>query len=149
MESAQAGCPDRTGSGNGRIPGRSQSTGSEKRPAVGGDHGAYDGIDRLATFMRAEASPGSVLYHHWLGYHYRFYLYDTALRLHWYPDPEDLVGDATVYRRLPRYIAFPSWRDSTIIEKRLKAAGIALTPVLETFRRDGTVSFRLYQMAGP
>ena len=63
---------------------------------------------RLAAYLRANVPAGAVLYHHWLGYHYRFYLYGAPLRLHWYPDPADLVQDATVYRREPRYIAFPS-----------------------------------------
>jgi hypothetical protein len=68
---------------------------------LGGDHGAYDGIDHLATYMRSQAPPGSVLYHYWLGYHYHFYLYGAPLRLHWYPDLDDLVSDAYVYRRDP------------------------------------------------
>jgi hypothetical protein len=116
---------------------------------VGGDHGAYDGIDHLATYLRTQAPPGSVLYHYWLGYHYRFYLYDAPLRLHWYPDLEDLAHDTYVYRREPRYIAFPSFRDSAPVEAALVAAGIRLVPVHETIRRDGTVSFRLYRLEGP
>ena len=99
--------------------------------------------------MRDEAPQGSVLYHHWLGYHYRYYLYGTPLRLHWYPDLEDLQQDATIYRREPRYIAFPSWRDSVPVEAALADSGIFLEPVLETTRRDGSVSFRLYRMEGP
>jgi hypothetical protein len=116
---------------------------------LGGDHGAYDGIDELAAYIRAEAPPGSVLYHYWLGYHYRFYLYGAPLRQHWYPDLEDLVHDATVYRREPRYIAFPSWPDSAPARSALSGAGIQLRPVLETYRRDGSVSFQLYRMEGP
>jgi hypothetical protein len=116
---------------------------------VGGDHGAYDGIDDLALFIRSHAPPGAVLYHHWLGHHYRFYLYGAPLRLHWYPDPADLAHDAYVYRRETRYIAFPSWRDSTPMEVALNSAGIRLVPSLETTRRDGTVSFRLYRLEGP
>lgn len=116
---------------------------------VGGDHGAYDGIDQLAAYLRAEAPPGAVLYHHWLGYHYRFYLYGAPLRLHWYPDPEDLAHDATVYRREPRYIAFPSFQDSAPMQAALTAARIDLVPVLTTHRRDGTASFRLYRLQGP
>jgi hypothetical protein len=116
---------------------------------LGGDHGAYDGIDHLATYMRTQAPPGSVLYHYWLGYHYRFYLHGAPLRLHWYPGLDDLAHDAYVYRREPRYIAFPSWRDGAPAEAALAAAGIALEPVYETVRRDGTVSFRLYRLQGP
>jgi hypothetical protein len=116
---------------------------------VGGDHGAYDGIDELAAYVRREAPPGSVLYHYWLGYHYRFYLYGAPLRLHWYPDLEDLAHDATVYRREPRYIAFPSWRDDEPAWSALAGAGIGLVPVFETTRRDGSVSFRLYRLEGP
>jgi 4-amino-4-deoxy-L-arabinose transferase-like glycosyltransferase len=122
---------------------------AHSRLPFGGDHGAYDGIDELATALRAEAAPGSVLYHHWLGYHYRFYLHGAPLRDHWYPDLEDLARDATVYRREPRYIAFPSWRDRAPAEAALVEAGIGLAPVLETARRDGTVSFRLYRLEGP
>jgi 4-amino-4-deoxy-L-arabinose transferase-like glycosyltransferase len=116
---------------------------------IGGDHGAYDGIDELAAYLRREAPPGSVLYHYWLGYHYRFYLYDAPLRLHWYPNLEDLAHDAFVYRREPRYIAFPSWRDDGPARSALTSEGISLEPAFETMRRDGTVSFRLYRLAGP
>lgn len=116
---------------------------------VGGDHGAYDGIDELAAAIRAEAPAGAVLYHHWLGYHYRFYLHGAPLRLHWYPDVEDLVHDATVYRREPRYIAFPSFRDGSAAADALQAAGMELLPAYETRRRDGSASFRLYRLAGP
>jgi hypothetical protein len=116
---------------------------------VGGDHGAYDGIGELAAFLRTEAAPGSVLYHHWLGYHYRFYLYGASFRQHWYPDLADLVHDATVYRREFRYVAFPSWQDSIPARTALRDAGIDLVPLFETKRRDGSVSFRLYRLAGP
>jgi hypothetical protein len=116
---------------------------------LGGDHGAYDGIEDLAVYMQAQAPSGSVLYHSWLGYHYRFYLFGEPLRLHWYPDLENLADDAYVYRREPRYIAFPSWQDSTPAQTALAKAGISLEAVYETLRRDGSVSFRLYRMEGP
>jgi hypothetical protein len=116
---------------------------------LGGDHGAYDGIDRLADYVRTNVPPDAVLYHHWLGYHYRFYLYGVRLRQHWYPDPADLVQDAVAYRREPRYIAFPSFRDGAPMQAALENAGIQLLPVYETTRRDGTVSFRLYRLEGP
>lgn len=116
---------------------------------IGGDHGAYDGIERIADYMRTQAPVGSVLYHHWLGYHYRFYLYSAPLRLHWYPDLQDLAHDAYVYRREPRYIAFPSWRDSSAVKDALNKASIKLEQVYETKRRDGSFSFRLYRLEGP
>jgi 4-amino-4-deoxy-L-arabinose transferase-like glycosyltransferase len=115
----------------------------------GGDHGAYDGIEDLASYMRTQAPPGSVLYHYWLGYHYRFYLYGAPLRLHWYPDLADLIRDAQIYRREPRYIAFPSWRDPEPVVSALNRAGIRLVPVYQTTRRDGSVSFELYRLDGP
>lgn len=116
---------------------------------LGGDHGAYDGIDDLAAYIHTQASPGAVLYHYWLGYHYHFYLYGAPLRLHWYPDLEDLTHDAYVYRREPRYIAFPSWRDGASTKAALAEAGIRLVPILETARRDGSTSLRLYRLEGP
>ena len=122
---------------------------TQSQVPVGGDHGAYDGIDELAAYMRDQAPPGSVLYHYWLGYHYRFYLYGAPLRLHWYPDLDDLVRDAYIYRREPRFIAFPSFRDSQTIRLGLEEAGFLLVPIYEAQRRDGTSSFRLYRLEGP
>ena len=116
---------------------------------VGGDHGAYDGIDNLAVSARENLAPGSILYDHWLGYHYRFYLYGTPVHVHWYPDLLDLVYDAQEYREVPRYIAFPSWHDGLPAVAALERAGINLAPVDETLRRDGSVSFRLYRLVGP
>jgi hypothetical protein len=116
---------------------------------LGGDHGAYDGVDELAAFLRTRSAEDAVLYHYWLGSHYRFYLYGAALRLHWYPDLDDLARDAVIYRREPRYIAFPSWRDGRPATETLAGAGISLEPILETRTRDDSISFRLYQLQGP
>ena len=116
---------------------------------TGGDHGAYDGIDDLAAYARERLPPSSVLYDHWLGNHYRFYLYGATLHVHWYPDTLDLVQDAQAYRREPRYIAFPSWKESLPAAVALADAGIGLAPVYETRRRDGTISFRLFRLVGP
>jgi hypothetical protein len=116
---------------------------------VGGDHGAYDGIDTMASYIRESLPPGSVLYDHWLGHHYRFYLYGAPLHIHWYPDLEDLALDAALYVREPRYIALPSWHDSSDTVAALAAAGVALRPAYQALRRDGTVSFRLFQLVGP
>jgi hypothetical protein len=116
---------------------------------IGGDHGAYDGMDDLAAYAREQLPAGSVLYDHWLGYHYRFYLYGAPLHIHWFPDTSDLVQDALAYRREPRYIVFPSWRADSPAVAALAGAGISLAAVYETARRDNTISFRLYRLVGP
>ena len=122
---------------------------SRSELALGGDHGAYDGIDEMAAYLRTEIPADSVLYHYWLGYHYRFYLYGAPLRTHWYPTVVDLGADAYVYRNESRYIAFPSWKDGAPAHRALADAGISLLPVMEATRRDGSVSFRLYRLDGP
>jgi len=119
------------------------------RVPIGGDHGAYDGIDDLAAYARSQLPSGSVLYDHWLGHHYRFYLYGAPLQIHWYPDLPDLTRDALARRQEQRYIAFPSWREEPPAVRALTSAGIDLAPVYETLRRDGSVSFRLYRLVGP
>jgi hypothetical protein len=116
---------------------------------LGGDHGAYDGIDDLTACIEAEAPPGAVLYHYWLGYHYRFYLFGAPLRLHWYPHLRDLARDATIYRREPRFIALPSFRDTEAVPAALASAGIDLEKVCDTVRRDDSVSFELFRLVGP
>ncbi len=119
---------------------------------VGGDHGAYDEIDRLAAALRAEAEKEArttVVYHHWLGYHYRYYLYGAPVRTHWWPDLPDLLQDAERYRQESRWIAFPSWVDEKPVRAALGGAGMQLQLALETLREDGSVSFRLYRIEGP
>ncbi len=116
---------------------------------IGGDHGAYDGMDDLAAYAREQLPAGSVLYDHWLGYHYRLYLYGAPLHIHWYPGTPDLVQDALSYRREPRYIVFPSWKDGSPAVVALAGAGISLAAVYETPRRDNSISFRLYRLVGP
>lgn len=117
--------------------------------AIGGDHGAYDGIDDLAAYSRQQVPPGAVLYDHWLGHHYRFYFYGAPIHIHWYPDVADLAEDAGAYQREPRYIAFPSWQGEPPAADALAGAAIDLVPLFEAHRRDDTVSFRLFHLVGP
>ncbi len=118
--------------------------GATSQLPVGGDHGAYQGIDHLAAYVRAHLPPGSTLYYHWLGWHYGYYLWDATVETVWYPDPESLAKQAAEDDDLVRAIAFPGWKDDRSVRRALAAMGLALVPQFATHRGDGSPSFALY-----
>jgi 4-amino-4-deoxy-L-arabinose transferase-like glycosyltransferase len=113
---------------------------------VGGDHGAYDGIDEVAAFLRG-LPEGTVVYQHWLGWHYAYYLFDAPIYLAYWPTPAWLAQDVRAFGEAePRYVAFPSWESSARVEQALGGVGYGLEPVLTKIRRDGTPSFTVYHI---
>lgn len=116
------------------------------RYPIGIDHGTYDGIDAVATFLRG-LPEGSVVYHHWLGWHYADYLFGAPVYLAYWPTPAWLAQDVRIFGTAePRYITFPSWESPARVEMALAEVGYRLEPVLATTRRDGTRSFTVYQV---
>ncbi len=82
------------------------------RLPVGGDHGAYSGIETVAAYLQAEMpEEKGVLYHRWLGWHWNWYLWEGAAgRVYWSNADmliEDLLTDVDGYRR---FIVFPGWQ---------------------------------------
>ena len=113
---------------------------------IGGDHGAYDGIDEIAETLR-RVPPGSVLYDHWLSWELGFYLFDGPAYLVWMPGPDALADDLRAFGTAsPRYIVSPSWESFAETKAAIEAAGFTLEPIQTTPRRDGSLSFTLYQI---
>jgi hypothetical protein len=78
---------------------------------IGGEHWAYQGIDEVATYLKANAAPNAVLYHHWLRWHYTYYLHGADFELRWWQDGAHLRQEAG--RTDPareQYIVLPDWR---------------------------------------
>ena len=117
---------------------------------VGGDHGAYDGVDQLSAYIMAELPRGGVIYHRWLGWHYGFYLFGAPYDYRWWPDIEWLVKDASRPDGIPRVIAFPFWAEGTRqrVLARLQAAGVPVCLRYRVYDRDGRLRFYLYRL-GP
>jgi hypothetical protein len=119
---------------------------AHSRYPVGGDHGAYDGVDEVAAFLRG-LPEGAVVYQHWLGWHYADYLFDAPVYLAYWPTPAWLAQDVRAFGpREPRYVVFPSWESPARVEWALAGAGYELKPVLATARRDGARSFTVYHV---
>lgn len=122
---------------------------AHSRYPVGGDHGAYDGIDEVVSLLHG-LPEGTVVYHHWLGWHYDYYLFDAPVHLAYWPTPAWLVEDVLAFGgREPRYITFPSWESSARVEWALTGVGYELVPTLTTTRRDGAPSFTIYRILPP
>jgi len=113
---------------------------------IGGDHGAYDGIEAVAGYFRDHVPAGSILYHHWLGWHYSFYMFDFPLVLRWYPSSEGLAEDARQVDDAQRYIVFPDGKLTVEVKDALAEAGLTLRRVYWTYRRDGSISFTVYRI---
>jgi hypothetical protein len=116
------------------------------RYPVGGDHWAYDGIDDVTAYLRA-LPEGSVVYQHWLGWHYAFYLFRAPVYVAYWSTPAWLAQDVMAFgARESRYITFPSWESPARVAHRLAGVGYGLDPVLATVHRDTTPSFVVYHI---
>jgi hypothetical protein len=115
--------------------------------AIGGDHGAYDGIDEVARFIRA-LPPEGVLYDHWLSWEFGYYLFDRLLYISWFPTPAALATDLRSFvRTSPRYLVIPSWEAEAEVRAAAAQAGFDFILLHTTTRRDGSLSFSVYQLA--
>lgn len=114
---------------------------------IGGDHGAYDGIDQIANRLR-HMPWGTVLYDQALNWELGYYLFDGPIYLAWFRSPEHLAEDLRAFRDTPtpRLLIVPAWQPSQPLNDAVAAAGYRQDPFLITFRRDGQPSFFVYQL---
>jgi 4-amino-4-deoxy-L-arabinose transferase-like glycosyltransferase len=113
---------------------------------VGGDHGAFQGIDDVADYFRGNAPAGSIVFHKWLAWHYSFYMFDVPLEYYYYPDHDFVLTSADRLPNLKKYVVFPSWTSADELGGVLNAGGWGLNELYRTYRPDGTVSFTIYQI---
>lgn len=116
---------------------------------VGGDHGAYQGIDQVATYLRQDAPADSIVFHYRLRRHFAYYLYGTPFDFRWYSTPDSLAAQAAQSPGKPRYVVIPDWRDSRPLAAALTGNSMRWQVTYQTRRRDGTISFTLYRITGP
>lgn len=113
---------------------------------IGGDHGAYDGIDDVARFIRT-LPPEGVLYDHWLSWEFNYYLFDRLLFVAWFPTPEALTTDLRAFgHSSSRYFVVPSWEADAEMRAAAARAGFEFVSLHTATRRDGSTSFTLYQL---
>jgi hypothetical protein len=114
---------------------------------VGSDHGAYDGIDEVADYLKAQPV-GTVVYYGSLGWTLHYYLFDSYLYLTYVESPaalaEDLIanaGDGSI-----RMLVLPGWEDHADDLSAVERAGFSAERQLETRNRFGGTSFVVYQI---
>ena len=117
---------------------------SEGRMNVGGDRGAHEGIDQLATYLNSKPV-ATVIYDHWLGWELGYYLgVWTDKRRVYYPTAAALVHDALLLEEIgPRYLPAPKNRPVTPWIDALSDAGFSIEHDYETSR------FVVYRLMPP
>jgi hypothetical protein len=113
---------------------------------IGGDHGAYDGIDGAATYIRTLPA-GSVLYDHWLSWEWNFYLFGGPVYVAWFPSPDALATDLKAFGGAsPRYLAVPAWEGENEVRAAATSAGFEFVPLYTAYRRDGATTITVYHL---
>ena len=108
---------------------------------VGGEHWAYQGLEEIVAYLKAHAPPDAVLYHHWLRWHYTYYLHDTEIELRYWQSGEHLLREAARAPERAQYIVLPDWYSFG-----LEVEGVVLESLHEAHREDGSISLRLYRV---
>ncbi len=115
---------------------------------VGGDHGAYDGIARIAEDLRATPT-GTVLYDLGLDWHWRFYLYESDIFIAWQPGPDNIAEDIQVHAKSdpnPRYVVTLDLQTEQELSQSLAEVDYQLALIQAPLNRFGQESLRLHQI---
>jgi len=119
---------------------------SAGRSPMAEEGAAYRGVDELVSFF-SDLPEGSVVYHHWLGWHYHYALFDAPVYLAYWPTPAWLARDVQAFgRRDRRYIAFPPGESAARVRQTLEAVGYRLKPVLPAGGVRERTSFIVYRI---
>ncbi len=120
--------------------------GSTGRSSLGAERANYQGIEDVLALFK-ELPEGAVVYHHWLGWHYHYALFDGPAYLAYWPTPGWLARDVQAFGKGdPRYIAFPAWESTVRVEQALQEVGYVLEPVLKAVGRDDSHGFTAYRV---
>jgi hypothetical protein len=118
---------------------------ANSRFPIGGDQGAYQGIETVADYFRGNVGAGATLYQRWLGWHLAFYMFNYPYDFQWYDSPQQLADHAAQVTG-PRYLVAPSWKSLAGERVALGERGLSLHTVYRTYRHDGSVSFTIYRV---
>lgn len=119
---------------------------AESKYPIGGDHGANDGIERVADYLKS-LPPGTVVYDHWLAWQLGYYLGDGFAYLAYFDTPAALADDLRVFAKDDaRYVIFPAREAPDKVIDAIGQVGYTLTPVFTTQNRFGQTSFTIYQI---
>ncbi len=113
---------------------------------IGGDHGAYYGAAEVAAYLRGHVGADVTLYHHRLGAHWRYYLFNFPYDFRYWESAEDLAVQAGANANGAQYIAFPPWQSSTLAELALADVGLKLSPIFRTYQANGSPGIFLYKI---
>lgn len=114
---------------------------------IGGSGDADSGVSQIAAILE-DAPYGTVLYDHWYSWQWRYHLFDRAVHVSWFPSPEALSADLTVFGRetSPRYIAMPHSADAIPVRRAIHGAGFDLQAIETAYDSGGTPSLVLYRI---
>ncbi|HET7377064.1 MAG TPA: hypothetical protein VFK30_10170, partial [Anaerolineae bacterium] len=113
---------------------------------IGGDHGANDGIDQVATYLKTLPS-GTVVYDHWLAWELDYYLGEGHVYLAYFNSPVALANDLHVFDRgEARYVIFPVRESIDKTVEAIQPFGFQLMPVYSTLNRFGQTSFTIFKI---
>jgi 4-amino-4-deoxy-L-arabinose transferase-like glycosyltransferase len=127
------------------------SLGAAGRLPIGSDHGAYAGLEDVVTALRAQPAD-TIIYDHWLGWYYNFYLFDSPQERRWWADAADLADTAARTAKLEpqrdQWLVIPAWEMSAEpdLRRTLGSRWMALVEIGRTHRPDGSVSFTMFRI---
>lgn len=124
------------------VPAREAAAG---RSTVAEEHAVYRNVEQVTDFL-SHLEEGAVVYHHWLGWHYHYALFDAPVYLAFWPTPSWLAQDVQAFGdRGARYIAFPPWESPERVAQRLAEVGYRLD-LVKSVPGDGGGSFVIHRI---
>jgi hypothetical protein len=118
---------------------------AESQYPIGGDHGANDGIDQVAVFLKTLPS-GTVLYDHWLAWELGYYVGKGFVYVSYFDTPAALQDDLRVFGGAQRYVIFPGHESPNPVDAAIGEVGYTLSPVFTTQNRFGQMSFTVFKI---
>ena len=115
------------------------------RSPVAQERAVYSGVENVTAFLSG-LDEGSVVYHHWLGWHYHYALFDAPVYLAFWPTPAWLARDVQAFGGTgARYIAFPPWESADRVADYLDDVGYRMDAV-KAVPQDAGGSFVVYRI---